>query len=60
MNEKEFKRACPQLFGMVWCQFVCANSCVTGTGLATRLPQPKDLFAYAKSCMYSPTYRTYR
>ncbi|KAG0589541.1 hypothetical protein KC19_1G028000 [Ceratodon purpureus] len=29
-------------------------------GLATRLPQPKDLFAYAKSCMYSPNYRKYR
>ncbi|XP_024371400.1 NADP-dependent malic enzyme isoform X3 [Physcomitrium patens] len=29
-------------------------------GLATKLPQPKDLFAYAKSCMYSPNYRQYR
>jgi hypothetical protein len=29
-------------------------------GLATRLPQPKDLFGYAKSCMYSPSYRKYR
>ena len=29
-------------------------------GLATRLPQPKDLFTYAKSCMYSPSYRNYR
>jgi hypothetical protein len=29
-------------------------------GLATRLPQPKDLVAHAKSCMYSPTYRQYR
>ncbi|KAG0582906.1 hypothetical protein KC19_3G094700 [Ceratodon purpureus] len=28
--------------------------------LATRLPQPKDMFAYAKSCMYSPSYRKYR
>lgn len=29
-------------------------------GLATRLPQPKDLVMYAESCMYSPNYRTYR
>ncbi|KAL1829236.1 hypothetical protein ACET3Z_007648 [Daucus carota] len=29
-------------------------------GLATRLPQPKDLVAYAESCMYSPSYRSYR
>lgn len=29
-------------------------------GLATRLPQPKDLIAYAESCMYSPNYRSYR
>jgi malate dehydrogenase (oxaloacetate-decarboxylating)(NADP+) len=29
-------------------------------GLATRLPQPDDLVAYAESCMYSPNYRTYR
>ncbi|XP_015061138.1 NADP-dependent malic enzyme, chloroplastic [Solanum pennellii] len=29
-------------------------------GLATRLPQPKDLVAYAESCMYSPAYRSYR
>ncbi|CAK9153499.1 unnamed protein product [Ilex paraguariensis] len=29
-------------------------------GLATRLPQPEDLVAYAESCMYSPSYRTYR
>lgn len=29
-------------------------------GLATRLPEPKDLVAYAESCMYSPTYRSYR
>ncbi|XP_047340986.1 NADP-dependent malic enzyme, chloroplastic-like [Impatiens glandulifera] len=29
-------------------------------GLATRLPQPKDLMAYAESCMYSPNYRPYR
>ncbi|XP_044494977.1 NADP-dependent malic enzyme-like isoform X1 [Mangifera indica] len=29
-------------------------------GLATRLPQPKDLVKYAESCMYSPSYRTYR
>ncbi|KAI4355587.1 hypothetical protein L6164_004345 [Bauhinia variegata] len=29
-------------------------------GLATRLPQPKDLVQYAHSCMYSPTYRPYR
>jgi malate dehydrogenase (oxaloacetate-decarboxylating)(NADP+) len=29
-------------------------------GLATRLPQPKDLLAYAKSSMYTPTYRRYR
>ncbi|KAH7296698.1 hypothetical protein KP509_26G035100 [Ceratopteris richardii] len=29
-------------------------------GLATRLPKPDDLLAYAKSCMYSPLYRPYR
>ncbi|KAF2323471.1 hypothetical protein GH714_035638 [Hevea brasiliensis] len=29
-------------------------------GLATRLPQPKDLVKYAESCMYSPAYRSYR
>ncbi|KAL6972756.1 malate dehydrogenase (oxaloacetate-decarboxylating) (NADP(+)) [Sarracenia purpurea var. burkii] len=29
-------------------------------GLATRLPQPEDLIAYAESCMYSPNYRNYR
>ncbi|GMJ07650.1 Arabidopsis thaliana NADP-malic enzyme 4, NADP-malic enzyme 4 [Hibiscus trionum] len=29
-------------------------------GLASHLPQPKDLVKYAESCMYSPQYRTYR
>ncbi|KAL1340635.1 hypothetical protein HN51_026999 [Arachis hypogaea] len=29
-------------------------------GLATRLPQPKDLVKFAESCMYTPTYRSYR
>ncbi|KAM7471774.1 hypothetical protein LguiA_009957 [Lonicera macranthoides] len=29
-------------------------------GLATRLPQPENLLAYAESCMYSPNYRSYR
>ncbi|XP_004235645.1 NADP-dependent malic enzyme, chloroplastic [Solanum lycopersicum] len=29
-------------------------------GLATRLPQPDNLVAYAESCMYSPSYRSYR
>jgi malate dehydrogenase (oxaloacetate-decarboxylating)(NADP+) len=29
-------------------------------GLATRIPKPKDLLAYAKSCQYSPMYRNYR
>ncbi|KAK4267404.1 hypothetical protein QN277_024190 [Acacia crassicarpa] len=29
-------------------------------GLATHLPQPKDLVKYAESCMYSPLYRGYR
>ncbi|XP_058192550.1 NADP-dependent malic enzyme, chloroplastic-like [Rhododendron vialii] len=29
-------------------------------GLATRLPRPNDLIAYAESCMYSPNYRNYR
>ncbi|KAG8380015.1 hypothetical protein BUALT_Bualt07G0149600 [Buddleja alternifolia] len=29
-------------------------------GLATRLPQPDNLVAYAESCMYSPNYRNYR
>lgn len=31
-----------------------------GAGLATRLPQPKDLLTCAKSSMYTPTYRKYR
>ncbi|CAN4089019.1 unnamed protein product [Withania somnifera] len=29
-------------------------------GFATRLPQPENLVSYAESCMYSPTYRSYR
>jgi len=29
-------------------------------GLATRLPQPKDLVKCAESCMYTPGYRNYR
>ncbi|CAL5361308.1 unnamed protein product [Camellia sinensis] len=29
-------------------------------GLATHLPQPENLVAYAESCMYSPNYRSYR
>lgn len=29
-------------------------------GLASRLPRPADLVAYAESCMYSPLYRNYR
>nr|AGH32501.1 malic enzyme [Stylosanthes guianensis] len=29
-------------------------------GLASNLPQPKDLVKYAESCMYSPGYRNYR
>lgn len=29
-------------------------------GLATRLPRPANLVAYAESCMYSPLYRSYR
>ncbi|XP_010539478.1 PREDICTED: NADP-dependent malic enzyme 4, chloroplastic-like isoform X2 [Tarenaya hassleriana] len=29
-------------------------------GLATRLPQPKDLVKCAESSMYSPSYRSYR
>ncbi|KAL8232412.1 hypothetical protein R6Q57_002190 [Mikania cordata] len=29
-------------------------------GLASRLPQPENLVAYAESCMYSPKYRNYR
>ncbi|XAR50681.1 Malate dehydrogenase (oxaloacetate-decarboxylating) (NADP(+)) [Bertholletia excelsa] len=29
-------------------------------GLATHLPQPDNLVAYAESCMYSPNYRSYR
>lgn len=29
-------------------------------GLATRLPKPKDLPAFARSCQYSPSYRLYR
>ena len=30
------------------------------SGLATRLPQPKDLVKFAESCMYTPAYRSYR
>ncbi|CAM6090489.1 unnamed protein product [Calypogeia fissa] len=29
-------------------------------GLASRIPKPKDLLTYAKSCQYSPLYRNYR
>ncbi|KAL2338029.1 hypothetical protein Fmac_012475 [Flemingia macrophylla] len=29
-------------------------------GLATRLPQPKDLVKYAENSMYTPAYRSYR
>ncbi|GKV27181.1 hypothetical protein SLEP1_g36381 [Rubroshorea leprosula] len=29
-------------------------------GLATSLPQPKDLVKHAESCMYNPNYRSYR
>lgn len=29
-------------------------------GVATRLPRPKNLFKCAESCMYTPTYRSYR
>ncbi|KAM7276417.1 hypothetical protein ACFE04_018283 [Oxalis oulophora] len=29
-------------------------------GLATHLPRPENLVAYAESCMYSPVYRQYR
>ncbi|KAI5422829.1 NADP-dependent malic enzyme 4, partial [Lathyrus oleraceus] len=29
-------------------------------GLATRLPQPKNMLNFAESCMYTPTYRNYR
>ncbi|KAJ7557363.1 hypothetical protein O6H91_05G123700 [Diphasiastrum complanatum] len=29
-------------------------------GLATRLPRPADLLAYAESCQYSPLYRPFR
>ncbi|KAL7122011.1 hypothetical protein ACP275_01G019300 [Erythranthe tilingii] len=29
-------------------------------GLASRLPRPKDLVAFAESCMYTPVYRNYR
>ncbi|KAB1204338.1 NADP-dependent malic enzyme [Morella rubra] len=29
-------------------------------GLASHLPQPKDLVKFAESCMYSPAYRSYR
>ncbi|TQD73731.1 hypothetical protein C1H46_040729 [Malus baccata] len=29
-------------------------------GLATRLPEPRDLERYAESCMYSPSYRSFR
>ncbi|XP_042403081.1 NADP-dependent malic enzyme-like isoform X1 [Zingiber officinale] len=29
-------------------------------GLASRLPRPKNLLEHAESCMYMPTYRSYR
>ncbi|XP_011081064.1 NADP-dependent malic enzyme-like [Sesamum indicum] len=29
-------------------------------GLATQLPRPADLVKYAESCMYTPSYRSYR
>ncbi|EFJ35359.1 hypothetical protein SELMODRAFT_142026 [Selaginella moellendorffii] len=29
-------------------------------GVATRLPKPADLLAYAESCQYSPSFRQYR
>ncbi|XAR53381.1 Malate dehydrogenase (oxaloacetate-decarboxylating) (NADP(+)) [Bertholletia excelsa] len=29
-------------------------------GVATRLPRPANLVKYAESCMYTPTYRSYR
>ncbi|TMW85008.1 hypothetical protein EJD97_023964, partial [Solanum chilense] len=29
-------------------------------GLATRLPQPHNPVEYSESCMYSPSYRSYR
>ena len=29
-------------------------------GLASRLPRPENLVKYAESCMYTPTYRSYR
>ncbi|CAK9141391.1 unnamed protein product [Ilex paraguariensis] len=29
-------------------------------GVATHLPRPENLVKYAESCMYTPTYRTYR
>ncbi|CAH9088567.1 unnamed protein product [Cuscuta europaea] len=29
-------------------------------GLATRIPQPENLVEYAESCMYSPSYRSFR
>nr|P37223.1 RecName: Full=NADP-dependent malic enzyme; Short=NADP-ME [Mesembryanthemum crystallinum]CAA45772.1 NADP-malic enzyme [Mesembryanthemum crystallinum] len=29
-------------------------------GLASRLPQPADLVKFAESCMYNPTYRSFR
>ena len=34
--------------------------CIFVSGLATRLPQPKDLVKFAESCMYTPAYRSYR
>ena len=34
-----------------------SHSC---SGLATRLPQPKDLVKFAESSVYSPVYRGYR
>ena len=46
-------KSCLQLFNN-------AIQCDCFLGLASRLPQPKDLVKYAESCMYSPVYRSFR
>ena len=50
LTEKE------EVLGKIW-PFLTRHCFI---GLATRLPQPHDLVAYAESCMYSPSYRSYR
>lgn len=38
----------------------CVSHCLVYAGVATRLPRPENLVKYAESCMYTPSYRSYR